>query len=89
MKQSFNKVKKVRYIGLIKGSGHTNQRGNGHRKSTVIVQAKINKDSLSSDLWQYLGARYKTRQEIANMKEDLLKAINKTYNTNFKNIIVE
>ena len=77
------------HIGFIKGTGKVPFMGNGHRKSTVIVQARKDVDCLSPQLWKYMGERNITKVQLKRDKSRLLKAINESYGTDFDTIIID
>jgi hypothetical protein len=55
----------------------------------VILQARLNKDSLSCELWKYFGLRENTKKELRRNKVALLVAINESYNTSFERILID
>lgn len=67
------------HIGLIKDYDDPN---------LVILQASRDKDSLSPELWKYLGRRLITKKQLKHNKEKLLAAINEQYGTNFTKMII-
>lgn len=81
---------KTYHIGLIKGSGKCFPlHRNGYSKDTVIIQARENIDLLSCQLWQYYGERETTKARLVGLKNEILKAINKEYNTSFKFCVID
>lgn len=78
------------HLGLIKGSGDCYPlHRNGHRASTVILQARRCIDYLSCSLWKYYGERIITKQELKSNKVGILQAINKEHNTSFISIVID
>jgi hypothetical protein len=82
-------MKNTYHVGLVKGSGAVKFWGNNHRSKTVILQARRDKDFLSSDLWKYEGEHITTKKELKNNKFAILGWINKTYGANFTRIIID
>ena len=80
---------KTYFIGLIRGTGNCKCWANGHNKSTVIIQARRNKDYLSPSLWQYYGERETTKKRLNELKLVALQAINKEHGTAFTSIIID
>lgn len=76
------------HIGLLRGNG----RGvwsNGHRKDTLIVQARRSIDNLSCETWRYLGMRETTKVELRRKANGILTWINQRYGEQFRHIIIE
>ena len=72
------------HVGLIKGCWR-----NGHRESTLIIQARRNKDNLSPDLWKYLGEQIITKAQLKIARHDLKVWANGYFNTAFTHCVVE
>lgn len=77
------------HIGLVRGSGRCACWSNGHRKTTVVVEARRDKDFLSPDLWMYLGQYEVTKKWVREHKAEMLNLINRLYATTFTHIIVD
>ena len=77
------------HIGLIRGTGKVQCWGNNHRRSTVVVQMRQDRDYLSPDLWIYYGVREVTKAHVKANRIGLLQAINRQYNTTFTSLIVD
>lgn len=79
------------HIGLLKGSGPTLYWRNGHHKTTVIIQARRNLDSLSPDLWKYCGERHTTKHQLRRYARSgaLVAAINRDYATSFNRVVID
>lgn len=77
------------HLGLIKGSGQCKCWANGHRNSTVVLQARRNIDYLSPDLWQYLGERETTKAQLKTNAQHILTWINGAYNTDYAHIVID
>ena len=77
------------HVGLIRGTGKVQCWANGHRKSTVVVQMRKDKDYLSPDLWEYIGPREVTKAHVKANRVKLLQAINEQYGTQFTHLLVE
>lgn len=80
---------KIYHIALIKGTRNCQCWANGHRKNTVIVEMRENKDFLSCELWLYLGERITTKESIKQKKFEMLQWINAKYNQNFTHIRID
>jgi len=77
------------YIGLEYGTGKVKCWGNNHRRSTVVVHMRRDKDYLPPDLNVYLGDCVTTRERGEQRKAQLLDWINRTYGKNFTHIIID
>ena len=84
-----NKKIKYNHIGLIKAKGKHDFLDNYNQETIVIVQVKKNIDDLSPELWQYLGLRPTTKLKLMIVKDELLKAINQDFGTDFKTIFIQ
>ena len=82
-------TEKVYHVGLIKGTGKTVCWSNGHRKNTIIVEMRKNKDFLSCELWLYLGERITTKESVKQKKFEMLQWINAKYNQSFTHIRID
>jgi len=78
----------VYHIGLLRGTG-PGLWSNGHKVTTVVLQARSNKDYLSPDLWKYYGPREITKRELRAKKAGLLKWINTIEGEKFTRIIID
>jgi hypothetical protein len=56
---------------------------------TVVLQVRTNVDYLSCELWKYFGEHLNTKKELKKNKDLLLSEINKSYNQNFKHLIID
>ena len=77
------------YLGLVRGTGRVACWGNNHRKDTLVLDARRDKDYLSPDLWKYLGRGKATKASLRRNKAGLLAAFNKQYGTAFRCLIVD
>lgn len=55
----------------------------------IIIQCRRNIDFLSCEIWKYCGQRLTTKAALKAKKSELLAAINKTEETNFKRIEID
>ena len=79
---------KTYHLGLLKGIGR-GLYANGHRESTVIVQARRSVDSLSPQLWKYFGEREITKAQLRRSRYVILTQVNAQYNTAFRHIVID
>ena len=80
-------AERVYYLGLVRGS-----RGywaNGHRETTVVLEARACLDNLSPDLWEYLGPRVTTKASLKAKRVGILAWVNATFGTAFTALVVE
>jgi len=81
---------KAYHIGFIKGSGNCYPlHYNGHRETTLVIQARRCIDNLSCTLWKYIGERITTKQELNKNKLKILAQVNQVNNTSFTHIVIE
>jgi len=81
---------KTYHIGLIKGSGKCYPlHRNGHRKTTLVLQARRCIDYLSPSLWLYMGERIITKCQLRANVSQILGAVNKSEGTAYTTLIVD
>lgn len=61
----------------------------GHKKDTVILQLRRDIDCLDCEMWKYIGVTFKTKKDLRENKDAVLDAINKSYGTEFRRVIVD
>jgi hypothetical protein len=77
------------HIGLIRGSGKVKCWGNGHRRDTLIVQMRRNKDLLSPDLCYYIGERITTKAHYRRNPAELLRIFNAKFGEEFRRVFID
>lgn len=77
------------HIGLVRGSGRCECWSSGHNLTTVVVEARRDKDFLSTDLWKYMGHYETTKKWLRKHKVRMLSVINQMYGTAFTRIIID
>lgn len=83
-------MQRTYHVGLLKGSGDCFPiHQNGHRKSTLIVQARRSIDNLSPQLWRYCGERQVTKAQLRKNAPQLVAEVNKAHGTNFARAIID
>jgi hypothetical protein len=83
------KQERTYHLGLLRGTGKTRYWSNGHSTSTLILQARKNVDSLSPDLWYYIGERIITKKQLKINAIKILEQININNHTSFNKIIID
>jgi hypothetical protein len=76
------------HLALIYGNGKGTW-NNGHRKSTLVLQARRDIDCLYTDIHHYLGERYTTKENLRQNKSELLTLFNKNLDKNFKRLVID
>ena len=77
------------HLALIKGSGPCYPlHRNGHRTSTLVLQAERSLDDLSPSCWQYLGEREVTKAHLRRHADEILAQVNRTEGTTFTRLLV-
>jgi len=76
------------HLGLIAGTG-LGTWANGHRKTTVVLQARRDVDYMSPDLWMYIGRREVTKAHLERNKVAILTWVNGYYGREFTHLVID
>lgn len=79
---------KTYHVGLLKGYGN-GFHSNGHRESTLVVEARRSVDFLSPQLWLYYGERETTKADLYRNRAAILDAVNKQHGTAFTHCVID
>ena len=74
------------HLALLKGS--QGFWSNGHKETTVVLQAVQDIDFLSCATWEYLGQRITTKANLHKNRTEILTWINRTFHSNFQTLII-
>lgn len=78
------------HLGLVQGHGNGLWR-NGHRDTTLVLQARRSIDYLSCDLWKYLGPHVITKAQLRRnaANGEMLAWINHQYKSAFTHLVID
>jgi len=80
---------KTYHLALIFGTGKTKCWSNGHSKNTLVLQARNDRDYLSTDINEYIGERIVTKAHLKSNKAKLLQYFNEQLDKSFTHLVID